>query len=93
LVTGEKGADINQKNLDGKTPLHWAVENNNESALGIIRLLLENGADIYQSDFDEFPLLYWAIEKRNESAIEIVHLLIEKEVDINLEVRKRRRLT
>ena len=39
----EKGADVNAKNIDGKTPLHKACEYGNEA---IVSLLLEKGADV-----------------------------------------------
>ena len=50
----EKGADVNAKNNDGWTPLHWASENGHEA---IVSLLLEKGADVNAKDNDgETPL-------------------------------------
>ena len=39
----EKGAPIEEVDPEGKTPLHWAVRNDNTK---VIKFLMENGADI-----------------------------------------------
>jgi tetratricopeptide (TPR) repeat protein len=39
----DKGADINYENLDGETPLFYAIKNNNYE---LVKLLIENGADV-----------------------------------------------
>jgi ankyrin repeat protein len=57
-----KGADINIKNKDGKTPLHIAVENNYED---IIKFLLENKADVNVKDNEGNTPLHIAIKKGN----------------------------
>jgi ankyrin repeat protein len=39
----EKGADVESKDIFGKTPLSWAAWNGHEEA---VKLLLEKGADM-----------------------------------------------
>lgn len=45
----ENGAEINIKDNDGNTPLHYAAK---RGFMGIIRLLVENGADINAKNND-----------------------------------------
>ena len=42
----EKGADVNFKNKDGKTPLFFAVRSDNSNS---VRLLISKGAEVYSS--------------------------------------------
>merc|ERR1712071_271737 len=77
-LPSRKRSQHESKDSRGRTPLQCALQNDNESAVEVIRLLLEKGADVYESDFDEYPLIYWASDKKNESAVEIVRLLEEK---------------
>ncbi len=57
-----KGADVNIKNKDGKTPLHIAVENNYED---IVKLLLQKNADVNAKDNNGNTPLHIAVEKGN----------------------------
>jgi hypothetical protein len=41
------GADVNAKDVSGKTPLHWAVT---AEQTEIVRILLANGADVNAKD-------------------------------------------
>jgi ankyrin repeat protein len=72
----EKGADINAKDNDGWTPLHYACGHNGNKA--ITSLLLENGANVDVKDyFNGWTPLHYA---RNEA---IASLLLEKGANIN----------
>ncbi|GKT45906.1 vegetative incompatibility protein HET-E-1 [Colletotrichum spaethianum] len=68
----KKGADLNLKDDDGRTPLSWAAEGGDESA---VQLLLENGADLESKDEDGRKPLSWAAENGHEG---VVWLLLEK---------------
>jgi ankyrin repeat protein len=74
-----KGADLNEKNKFGATPLHSAIAN---KSLEVIPLLLEHGADVTTQDSDGKTALHYAIEhnlpdvarevlKRNPSVVAI----------------------
>ncbi len=58
----EEGADVNEKNRRGETPLHWACrdsffDNNRKSVL----YLIENGAKIdIPNNSGKAPLEYWS---------------------------------
>ncbi|MEN6370985.1 MAG: ankyrin repeat domain-containing protein [Armatimonadota bacterium] len=56
------GADINAKDMLGRTPLHWAAEN---SQAAIVRLLLANGANVNAIDEDGRSPLHQAIKGPN----------------------------
>ena len=77
----EKGADVNQKNFDGKTPLHYANE------FKLIEYLVEKGADINQTDRWGKTLLHYAVDHyvsdNNSQNFKIVKFLIEKGTDLN----------
>jgi ankyrin repeat protein len=47
----EAGAQVNSKDKDGWTPLHWAAWNGH---LDIVQILLPNGADVNAKDSDGF---------------------------------------
>ncbi|KAL9129679.1 MAG: hypothetical protein Q9217_001921 [Psora testacea] len=64
-------ADVNAKCVKGKTPLHYAVERDNES---MVYLLLKADADIGATDIVKRTPLHTAIESRLEN---MVHLLLE----------------
>ena len=52
------GGDVNAKNDDGRTPLHWAPL---ESHKEIAELVIVNGADVNaKNDGGDTPLNYWA---------------------------------
>ena len=74
----ESGADVNAKCLNGKTPLHYAVERENES---MIRLLLELGADMSAQDIARRAPLHTAIDCRSEH---MVHLLLDLGADVGI---------
>ena len=41
MILIENGAELNQRDMPGKTPLVWAAQEGNEA---VAKLLLENGA-------------------------------------------------
>ncbi len=73
------GADVNEKNADGLTPLHYAA------AIGLLpvaKLLLEKGADVNAVDNRKVTPLFFATQ---EGHAEIVKLLIAHKADVNLQ--------
>ena len=80
------GADVNQKDNEGRTRLHTAAANNN---LALVTLLLEHGADVNAvASNDETPLLYAVMEAKDNRATaaaqaDAVALLLEHGADIN----------
>ncbi len=68
-----QGADINEKNRDGQTPLLVALSYGHTS---IVKLLIDEGADINAMDKSEKTALHLAAFKGNTEAIE---LLVAKE--------------
>ena len=77
------GGDVNARNQEGITPLHWAIE---KGELEIVRELLANGADINATYSKERTAiaygrtaLLWAIEK---GELEIVRELLASGADI-----------
>ena len=63
------GADVNAKNNDGWTPLHYASRNGHTE---IVKLLLEHGVDVNCKNNNGYTPLHLASEKRHT---EIVNLL------------------
>ncbi|KAK2608602.1 hypothetical protein QQS21_002828 [Conoideocrella luteorostrata] len=74
----EHGADVNESNADGWTPLIQAVKENNEE---IVWLLLQNGARPDTKDTKMWSALLYAIEGGNKN---IVWLLVSKKADVCL---------
>jgi ankyrin repeat protein len=69
------GADVNQSDNDGKTPLHEAAVNGH---IEIVKLLLDAGADVNAQDKHGNTPLCWSIK-------EIVGLLLDAKADPNKE--------
>lgn len=70
----KNGELLNARNTNQSTPLHVAVEFNNEL---IVRYLIEKGADLNAVNRNNWTSLFYAKEK------EIARLLIENGADIN----------
>ncbi|KAK0761661.1 LOW QUALITY PROTEIN: hypothetical protein N5P37_005643 [Trichoderma harzianum] len=77
----KRGADLEAKDRDGRTPLSWAAENGHEA---IAKLLVEKGAHLEVKDKDGRTPLSWAAENGHEA---IAKLLVEK--GAHLEVKDR----
>ena len=52
----DNGADINVKNNNDRTPLHYASIENRKEMEDVIQLLLSKGADINARDSNKTPL-------------------------------------
>ena len=73
----KKGADVNTKDEDNRTLLHWAAF---QGYIKIVKLLIENKADINARDNKGYTPLLDAAFKGN---IDIANLLISKGADVN----------
>ena len=76
LVHLAKGADANQRNQFGRTPLHRAAD---EDRLEAVRLLLANGADVNARDCRGSTPLIAAAEF---ASLPVLELLVEAGADV-----------
>ena len=75
------GSDVNTKDEEGATPLHYAVSEGHQE---IVKLLIKKGADLNEKDMDGWiPLLYASAEGQ----VEVVDLLIAAGTDVNTKDR------
>ncbi len=72
----EKGAAVESKDDDGRTPLSWAARNGHEI---VVTLLLEKAANVGSRGNDGRTPLSWAALKGHEA---VVKLLLEKGGDV-----------
>ena len=80
----ENGVDINLKNKEKETLLHFAITYRQWE---IARLLIENGADINaKTAAKETPLHF--VSKGEEENLETAQLLIDKGADVNAKNRE-----
>lgn len=63
-----KGADVNAKDNNGNTPLHWAAKDGQKE---VAALLIEKGADVNAKDEDGTPLLI-AKKQGNSDLVELL---------------------
>lgn len=79
----ENGANINEKDINGKTPLHNETKsfnntNNTDELVKKIKLLIENGADVnIEDNYGKAPIFYALNEP------EILKLLIDAGANVN----------
>src|SRR4051812_35336483 len=74
----KKGADVNQKDDFGTTPLHNAISEKN---VDIVTVLLENGADVTPQDADGGTALHYAIEY---NLLDVAEALLKKSPELVL---------
>ena len=76
-------ADVNAKDQDGATPLHWAVKNGHKD---VVELLLASNADVNakESKVAKTPLHFAAEEGHSD----IAKMLLAWKADVNAEERK-----
>uniref|UniRef100_A0A6C0I514 Uncharacterized protein n=1 Tax=viral metagenome TaxID=1070528 RepID=A0A6C0I514_9ZZZZ len=92
----ERGADVNDDNGAGGTPLHLACAygdtyNNSVEVQELITFLLNNGADVNRKDNrGETPLHYACGDERHEDAeensptrVKIIKILLDNGADVN----------
>jgi len=75
-----KGADLDAKDTDGRTPLHWAAQEGDTDAA---KLLIAKGADVDAKETDGRTPLHWAAQ---EDYIDIAELLIAKGATVNARI-------
>ena len=75
--TIQAGADVNELNWYGKTPLMWALGGNN---FKMAQFLLENKADIDRPDKNGTPPLMWVLRSKN---LEMLQFLVKNKADLN----------
>lgn len=69
----EKNIVLNEKDVEGNTPLHLAILSDNDE---IAKLLIENGADVYEKNVNDKTPLDLA---KNSNNLKIVELLTDRE--------------
>ncbi|WP_353281769.1 ankyrin repeat domain-containing protein [Wolbachia endosymbiont (group B) of Horisme vitalbata] len=77
----EKGVNVNLKDKDYVSPLHFAVENGH---LDIVDYFVGKGADVNSQDEDGMSPLHYAVDSDHSN---IVEYLAEKRAKINLQNR------
>ncbi|WP_158827413.1 ankyrin repeat domain-containing protein [Mucilaginibacter lacusdianchii] len=76
----DAGADVNQPNQSGKTPLMSFAQKGNEMKYNIAELLLDNNADVaYVDQLGNTALIYAAGNTDQMSGKRIVSLILEKD--------------
>jgi len=72
-----RGADVNARDADQRTPLHSAVLG---GSLGLVGLLLESGADVNAADSEGFTALHFAAQEHEP---EIARILVARGAEVN----------
>jgi ankyrin repeat protein len=71
--------EVNAQDIEGKTPLHWSIQKNNES---VVEQFLNAGADVNIVDDEGKSSLHYATNQGNE---QIVRWLLENDADPTIE--------
>ena len=74
-------AEVNAKDNDGATPLHWAAHNGHKD---VAELLLANKAEVNAKDNDGETPLHWAAAKGHK---DVVELLLANGADANVKAK------
>lgn len=78
----KRGADLNIKNSDGATPLHYAVSGVSPNALEMTKLLLQNGAHVnVQDNRMQTPLFKTVFFGRGAHRDALIALLLAHKAD------------
>ena len=79
------GADVNDVDKDGCTPLHTACKTQTEFTVELCKLLIDNGANkiIDFIDKDGCTPLHTACRNQTDSTVELCKLLIDNGADVN----------
>ena len=80
-----KGADINRKNKDKKTPLHISAKHGSDKACWE---LLKKGSKVNKTDDKGKTALHSAIESQSQKSVKIAKILVNFGSDINKEFEK-----
>ena len=84
----EAGADVNQPNLDGETPLHTAVlelkANPYRNMIPFVNVLVDAYADLNIKDNQGETPLHHAVAGDYSSRIQLVQLFINEGADLNI---------
>ena len=79
----EQKADVDAKDKDGETALHWATRSGHEA---VVRLLLEHKADVDAKDKERETALHRATRNGHEA---VVRLLLEHKADVDAKDKDR----
>ena len=75
----KNGANVNEVNMYGVTPLMFAV---GRSDVEVVKLLIENGANVSAEANGSYTPLFYAVEVNNDKTITIVDLLLDAGANI-----------
>ena len=79
----QDGGDVNAKNSDGDTIIHYAVQS---GSFEIVKYLVEHGADVNCKTKKNESVLHYAARSRS---LEMVKYLVEHGADVNSKTEKR----
>jgi ankyrin repeat protein len=80
------GADVNMINVDGITPLIYAIKENFD--IRIIKLFLKHGCNVNFQNFEGYtPLMFATIQNIVVNNIPIIKLLLENGAEVHLQTK------